>query len=215
MDIITLNNLFSKNELWFNENIHSNLISKILSSLIDKKSEKILEQDEYFIQATINDYLIRQLSNTKFTSKRELENIDITVIHTNKVEPIVLYEVKSYIKKSESKIKPKDIYKDILKLTIKKKELPYINAFMLIAGKTKVLKDAFENKKLLIPDKFNNIKNRRAMVLNLEFFELQNLDAKLIEKARKLNIKQISISPSRWKNYDGMCVATWKINKIK
>jgi hypothetical protein len=215
MDKKILNKLFSKDELWYNENIHANLVSKILSALIDKKAEKTLEQDEYFVQGRINDFITGHLRNTQFSTKRENKSTDIAVILSDTEEPIILYEVKTYIKKHEIKINPKDIYKDILKLAIRKKEIPYINCYMLIAGKTKVSKDAFDNNGLKLPNKFDNTNNRTAIELTLDFFESQKIESKLLEKAKKLKIKEISISPSRWKNYDGMCAITWKINKIK
>jgi hypothetical protein len=213
MDSIVLNNLYAKNELYYNENIHSNMISKILSVLIDKFAERLDEQDEYFIQAKINDFLNNQLRNSQFFAHREWKNIDNVVSVKDSNEPLVLYEVKTYIKKSEKKINPNEIYKDILKLAIQKYEKPHLNAYMLIAGKTNVAKDAFSKGALNLPNKFENIYNRNSIVHDIDFFMDKIKNSKLLEKAKKLNIKQISISPSRWKNYNGVCVLTWRINK--
>ena len=99
-----INKLFSKDELWYNENIHANLMSKIHSVLIDRKAERLLNQDEYTIQSTINDFISGHLRNTIFSTIREWNYIDNVVIHTNSEEPLVLYEVKSYIKAHETSI---------------------------------------------------------------------------------------------------------------
>lgn len=44
MDQELIDKLFSKSELWYNENIHKNLLSKILSVLVDRKAERLLNR---------------------------------------------------------------------------------------------------------------------------------------------------------------------------
>lgn len=207
-----LDELFSNKKLWYNENFHSPLMSKILSVLIDRNAERLLNQDEYKVQSTINDFICGHLRNTPFSADREWKYIDNRVFHTASKEPMVLYEVKSFIKPHENRVDSRLIYKDILKLAIKKKEFPYIEAYMLIAGKSKVLSDALE-KGVLLPNKFTNTKNRESKELSISIFE--KVDKKILGKARDLNIKKVSVSPSRWKNYDGMCAISWRINKIQ
>jgi hypothetical protein len=214
MDQELIDKLFSKSELWYNENIHKNLLSKILSVLVDRKAERLLNQDEYKVQSTINDFISSHLRNTPFSADREWKYIDNAVIHTLSSAPMVLYEVKTFIKNHENNINPKSIFKDILKLAIKKKEYPYIEAYMLIAGKSKVPKNALENQVLQLPNKFTDIHNRSSVELELSFFEKLKIDKKTIENANKLKIDKVSVSPSRWRNYDGMCAISWRINKL-
>lgn len=209
-----IDKLFSKDELWYNESIHSNLISKILSVLIDRRAEKLLAEDEYMVQATINNFITGHLRNTPFRTQREWKLIDNAVLYTATEEPMVLYEVKSFIKPHENKISPKAIFKDILKLALKKKEYPQIEAYMIIAGKSKVPKDALNNRELLLPNKFTDLKNRTSVELDISFFAELKIEKRLLNEAQILKIKQISISPSRWRNYDGMCAISWRINKI-
>lgn len=151
MEQAIIDKLFAKDKLWYNQNIHANLMSKIHSVLIDRKAERLLNQDEYKIQATINDFVSGHLRNTQFSASREWNYIDNVVLHTRLGAPMVLYEVKSFIKDHENSINIKDIFKDILKLAIKKKVYPYIEAYMLIVGKTKVPKDAFNSGILEFP----------------------------------------------------------------
>jgi len=214
-----IDNLFSKEKLYFNENIHSNLTTKIQSVLLDRKAERLLDQAEYMVQATINDFLNNQLRNTAFSAVTEVnafaqKRIDNAIIHTATNSQIVLYEVKSYIKSRENRVNDKSIYNDIVKLAIKKKELPYCEVYMLIAGRTKVLKQALvEEKTLQLPHKFLDLHNRSSITHDLAFFK-DNIEKTIFEKAVKDGIKRISISPSRWRNYEGMVVLTWRINKI-
>jgi len=209
-----INRLFSKDELWYNETIHSNLMSKILSVLIDRRAEGLLAEDEYMVQATINNFITGHLRNTPFRTQREWNFIDNSVLCVASEEPMVLYEVKSFIKTHENRIRPKAIFKDILKLAIKKNEYPYIEAYMIIAGKTKVPKDALNKGVLLLPNKFTDLKNRTSLELDISFFAGLKIEKRLLNEAQNLKIKQISISPSRWRNYDGMCAISWRINKI-
>jgi hypothetical protein len=209
-----INKLFSKDELWYNENIHANLMSKIHSVLIDRKAERLLNQDEYTIQSTINDFISGHLRNTIFSTIREWNYIDNAVIHTNSAEPLVLYEVKSYIKSHENSINAKTIFKDILKLAIKKKEYPYIEAYMIIAGKTKVPRESLKSGSLELPNKFEDATNRSSVEFDISYFESLKVEKSQLKKANKLKIDKVSISPSRWKNYDGMCAISWRINKL-
>lgn len=214
MEQIIIDKLFSKDELWYNENIHSNLISKILSVLIDRRAERLLAEDEYMVQATINNFITGHLRNVPFKTQREWKFIDNAVLSAASDEPLVLYEVKSFIKPHENRISSKAIFKDILKLAIKKKEYPYIEAYMIIAGKSKVPKLALNNGELLLPNKFIDSKNRTSVELDISFFIGLKIEKKLLNEAQNLKIKQISISPSRWRNYDGMCAISWRINKL-
>lgn len=215
-----IDKLFSSDELYFNDRIHANLTTKIQSVLLDRLAENLLEQAEYMVQATINDFLNSHLRNTIFSAITEViafaqKRIDNAVIYTETNSPLVFYEVKSFIKLRENRVKQKEIYQDILKLAIKKKELPYCEAYMLMAGRTEVLKKALVvDKSLILPDKFIDITNRTAITHDLTFFKDQNVNEALLKKAMTLKIKKISISPSRWSNYKGMAVLTWRINKI-
>jgi hypothetical protein len=210
----TLNRLFSQDELWYNENIHSNLMSKIHSVLIDRKAERLLNQDEYRVQSTINDFITGHLRNTPFSAVREWHNIDNVVIHNTSSEPMVIYEVKSFIKPHENTVNPKLIFKDILKLSLKKLEYPHIEAYMIIAGKSRVPKQALNSKTLLLPNKFIDGHNRSSITIELSYLEELRVEQRFIELANKHEITRISISPSRWRNYDGMCAISWRINKI-
>ncbi|MDD2200143.1 MAG: hypothetical protein PHE08_10500, partial [Bacteroidales bacterium] len=91
---------------------------------------------------------------------------------------------------------------------------PYIEAYMIIAGKSKVPKLALNNGELLLPNKFIDSKNRTSVELDISFFIGLKIEKKLLNEAQNLKIKQISISPSRWRNYDGMCAISWRINKL-
>lgn len=113
--------LFSKEELYFNENIHQRLFSKIHSVLMDRRADRLLDQDEYLVQATVNDFLSNHLRNTEFSAHREWQHIDNAVLHKATEEPMVLYEIKTFIKKQEVRINKKAILQDVLKLAIKKK----------------------------------------------------------------------------------------------
>lgn len=214
MEQVIIDNLFSKEELWYNESIHSNLLSKILSVLIDRRAEGLLAEDEYMVQATINNFIAGHLRNTPFRTQREWNFIDNAVLFTASEEPMVLYEVKSFIKPHENRISPKAIFKDILKLAIKKKEYPYIEAYMIVAGKSKVLKESLNKGALLLPNKFIDLKNRTSIELGIECFAELKIEKRLLEEAKNYKIKHISVSPSRWRNYDGMCAISWRINKI-
>lgn len=210
-----INRLFSNEELWYNENIHSNLMSKIHSVLIDRKAERLLNQDEYSVQSTINDFISGQLRNTIFSSEREWGQMDNVVIHSASNEPLVIYEVKTFIKAHENTIRPRTVFKDILKLSIKKLEYPHIEAYMVIAGKTRVPEQALNNGTLLLPNKFQDIHLRSSMSFDLSYFQQLGVDRNLLELAAEYEITNISISPSRWRNYDDMCALSWRINKIK
>lgn len=214
MQQVIIDELFSKDKLWYNEKIHSNLLSKILSVLIDRRAENLLAEDEYMVQATINNYITGHLRNSPFRTQREWNFIDNAVLYTASEEPMVLYEVKSYIKPHEDRISPNTIFKDILKLAIKKKKFQYIEAYMIIAGKSKVPKDAFNKEELLLPNKFADLKNRASIELDISFFTELKIEKRLLKEADNFDIKQISISPSRWRNYDGMCAISWRINKV-
>ena len=214
MEQAIIDRLFSKSELHYNENIHQRLFSKIHSVMIDRAAEGLLSQDEYLVQATINDFLSNHLRNTIFSTQREWKYIDNAVIHSASEEPMVLYEVKSFIKPQENRVNVKLIFKDLLKLAIKKAEYPYIEAYMIIAGKTKVPKDALNDAKLELPNKFIDKHNRSSMIHDLQYFKNLRIKKRLIEQAKKLGVKKISISPSRWRNYDGMCTISWRINKL-
>jgi hypothetical protein len=210
----TIDKLFAKDELWYNENIHANLMSKIHSVLIDRKAERLLNQDEYKIQSTINDFISGHLRNTIFSTIREWNCIDNAVIHTKSCKPMVLYEVKSYIKAHENNINAKTIFKDILKLAIKKKEYPYIEAYMVIAGKAKVPKESLNSGVLELPNKFDNVTNRSSFEHDISYFENLEIDGNYLNRAKELKIKKVSVSPSRWRNYDEMCAISWRINKL-
>ncbi len=210
----TIDKLFAKDELWYNENIHANLMSKIHSVLIDRKAERLLNQDEYKIQSTINDFISGHLRNTIFSTIREWNYIDNAVIHTKSGKPMVLYEVKSYIKAHENNINAKTIFKDILKLAIKKKEYPYIEAYMVIAGKANVPKESLNSGVLELPNKFDNVTNRSSFEHDISYFENLEIDGNYLNRAKELKIKKVSVSPSRWRNYDEMCAISWRINKL-
>lgn len=127
---------------------------------------------------------------------------------------MVLYEIKTFIKKQEVRINKKAILQDVLKLAIKKKKYTSIEAYMLIAGKIEVIKPALISDHLLLPNKFGDVYNRASMTLSLSRFKEVSVKEDLIDKAERLGIKTISISPSRWRQYDGMCVISWRINKL-
>lgn len=80
---------------------------------------------------------------------------------------MVLYEIKTFIKKQEVRINKKAILQDVLKLAIKKKKYPSIEAYMLIAGKIEVIKPALISDHLLLPNKFGDVYNRASMTLSL------------------------------------------------
>jgi hypothetical protein len=220
MDEKVIDRLFSKTKIYYNGNIHANLMTKIHSKLLDISAERLFEHPEYLIQSTMSDFLNSHLRNTEFVAKTEVnafgqKRIDVAVVHQEKDAPFVFYELKTYIKTREIIVKEKDIYQDIVKLAIKKKELPYCRAYMLIAGKTKVLKKALlVDKTLLLPEKFTNPSNRAIITHDLSFFEAQGVDISIIKKAKSVGIDKITISLSRWKNYDGMAVVTWRINRL-
>jgi hypothetical protein len=215
-----INKLFSREELHFNESIHSNLITKIISVLLDKKAEGLLEQSEYLVQDTINDYLVGHLRHTLFTGYKEVnafgqKRIDNAVIQVQSKSPLVFYEVKSYIRSNENRVNSRLVYQDILKLAIKKKELPYTEAYLLLAGREKVIKKALvEDKTLLLPHKFDDRYNRSSNTFDIKFFISKHVEESIIRRATNDRIKKISLSPSRWRNYGGMAVITWRVNKV-
>lgn len=209
-----MNQLFSRDGLWFNENIHNNLMSKIFSFLTDIKSEDTLNQDEYIIQSIVDVFLSGKLRNTEYYARREWRGIDNAVFSKAKEEPIVLYEIKSYIKPHEKNVSKKDIMKDIIKLAIKKREYGNIDAYILIAGNSKVIKNSISKFDINIGDKINNIKSRKSTSISMQDMSDARVEQKLLDKVADMGIKKISIRPSRWKNYGEMCVLTWRINKV-
>ncbi len=207
-----LDRLFSKNHFHYNEKVHGRLISKIHARLLDKQAEGLLDQDEYMVQATINDFVGGQLRNTDFKARREWKHIDNAVLHCEGDEPMVLYEVKTFIKNHENAVDVTKVFKDVLKLAIKRKEYPGVKTYLIIAGRTKVIKNAFESNILNMPNKFKNPRNRSSLQYNIDYFEGLYIDNSLLEFARSLNLLTVLLRPSRWRHYDGMCSICWQID---
>lgn len=216
----TIDKLFEENELWFNKEIHANLVTYIYGLLLTKLSEGIWGQDEYYVQEIIREFLHRKLTNTVFKSSREVPSfgqrrIDNSIVHKSSNEGLVYYEVKSFIKESEQSIQSKYVYKDIIKLALKKQVQPFCESYLLFAGRSEYIKNLiFTRGSIPLPHKYSDSKNKAAMKLHLNDFHRAEVDDVLINELKRNNIEIISISPSRFVDYQGISVFTWRINKV-
>jgi hypothetical protein len=85
---------------------------------------------------------------------------------------------------------------------------------MVIAGKAKVPKESLNSGVLELPNKFDNVTNRSSFEHDISYFENLEIDGNYLNRAKELKIKKVSVSPSRWRNYDEMCAISWRINKL-
>lgn len=220
MEQTIFDSLFSKEGLNYNESIHKNLVLNLCGILLKALSENQFKKDEYFIHDKIDTYLHRRLENTEFESVREikpfgLKKIDNAIVLSSNNEGLVYYEVKSFIKKNEYKISPSKVYQDIIKLALTKKVQPECKAFLLFAGRTDYIKGIISSQKTFqLPSKYDDLNKSPMMELGIDLFKASNVEKSFVQEMEKTGIDKISISPSRWNDYEGISVLTWKINKI-
>ena len=140
-------NIFVKGEIkdfkkWSIYHINPLLLNYIFAHLRFKSNTTGHYLSEYDFQYEIWQYLQNLYKNTNGVVKRESRGkVDIIVEKklNGKMHPKVYYELKTFIKPHEKKLKPHDIAKDIQKLAmilLKEKENM---AFFILIARTKVL----------------------------------------------------------------------------
>jgi hypothetical protein len=208
-------------DLHFYGKIHYNLIEHLYHYLGQKKSNNNFSIGEETFQSELNEFLHNRLNNSGFKEGRE-ENVfgrkrlDNYIYHESSGTVMARYELKTYFKESEVYVNKRGVYIDLIKLAIKKKNEPRCRTFFILAGKEKVLKNAFTGKKsLLLPNKFQNLKNRRSSELSLNFLKskISKKNPVLVHYLKTIN-KPISVRPSVWFFYRGVAVISWGINKV-
>jgi len=214
--------LFGSNEgqFNFNENIHANTASRILSYLVFNLTEGFSDINEASIQTEFNRFLRIKFNNSSFTCSIEpiafgQKRLDYLIRHVPTHEHLVFYEFKTVIKSNENSITERMVFPDLIKLALKKHDHSDCHSYFMLAGKTSVFKEAIKNEGLRLPNKFENKYSRDKTVLSIEQLRQVLNNETFNDHFNELenrHIKKISISPSRWKHFESMSVLFFKMN---
>jgi hypothetical protein len=205
----------------YNENIHAKSASRILAYLVFNWAVDFTEITEASIQEEFDKLIRFKFNNTDFSGSTEpiafgQKRLDYLIKHTPTDEHLVYYEFKTVIKPNENSITERTVFPDLIKLALKKHDHNNCHTYFMLAGKKKVFRDAIENGNLRLPNKFENKYSRNKIVLTVDELSqvLNHQDFNNhISELRNRGIIKISISPSRWKHFDGMSVLFFKLNK--
>lgn len=208
-------------QLHFNENIHDKSASRILAYLVFNLAVDFTNISELSIQEEIDKLMQYKLNNTQYRATTEpsafgQRRLDYLIMHSPTGEHLVYYEFKTAIKPHENTITERMVFPDLIKLAIKKHDHEDCKAYLLLAGKKNVFREAIESGSVRLPNKYNDPNSREKVVLSfddlasiLTHTDFENHLAQL----KNRGIKKISISPSRWKDFEDMTVLTFKLNK--
>lgn len=214
--------LFGKGEgqFNFNENIHAKTASRILSYLVFNLTEGFSDINEATIQNEFNRFLRIKFNNSSFSCSTEpiafgQKRLDYLIKENRTDEHLVFYEFKTIIKPNENSITERMVFPDLIKLALKKHDIPDTHSYLMLVGKTNVFRDALNNEGLRLPNKFENKYNRDKTVLSIEQLrQVLNHETfnEHLNELENRQIKKISISPSRWNHFEGMSVLFFKMN---
>lgn len=95
--------------------LHKRLINDVCLNLVMRYNNKVNDISEYDTQAVMDLFLKNNLLNTEFQANRErFSKFDCAISRKSDKKPVILYELKTYLKKSE-KINTNDSVSKILK----------------------------------------------------------------------------------------------------
>jgi DNA mismatch repair ATPase MutL len=178
------------------------------------------EITETSIQEEFNKLIAFKFNNTCFSGSTEpnafgQKRLDYLISYVPTHEHLVFYEFKTVIKSNENSISERMVFPDLIKLALKKHDHKSCHSYFMLAGKTNVFKEAINNEGLRLPNKFEDKFNKEKIVLTIEQLRqvLNHNDFNShLNELEDRKIKKISISPSRWKHFEGMSVLFFKMN---